>query len=589
LDTTNHRARLIVLAIGFALQALPADYYASPRGTGTKCTYASPCSLAAALGSASPASGGDTVWLRGGLYAGLFSASRSGLSRAAMLTYRNFPGERAILDHSGFGDGSKPGLVVRCSFCRFWGIELKSSEKLRLAATQGGSHPDAANIPFGEGIYMDNEPAARRESVEFINGYVYQTRQGFGWWLSCKNCLVDGTWFAYNGWSTHRNLKDRAHGFGLYCMNRDDPSSRVLSDSVLYNNAEGGLQAYGSANSYLSNLTLRGVIAFWNGQFSPNHDDDGGFAQNVLIGNNGPAGTPNQTRNITVENCYSYYPVDKGSSFRLGHGGSPIRDLQFRDNWLIGGTPIDFSAGAPPEGNVEIVRNSLYGTYLNHTATPKYDDFCSVFPGNSCWHAASAEAPGRNYVYVRPNRWEPGRFHVVVLNFLREPSVAVDLSGTGMRKGDAFEIFDLQNPFGCAGGAQTCDSPVPVAAGTFDGAPVRLPLTQTTAMAIECAAGCNPPSHTPSEFGAFWGRKKVYENAQASEIAETTAMVSASCPEPALGDPAADLIVNGVRYRMAGAGPAKTYTLTDLRPATTYDYQVVCGAAFRGSFQTKER
>lgn len=70
-------------------------YYASPTGSGSACTLASPCSLQFAVNQAAA---GETVLLRGGIYAtGEIDLPRSGAAGAPIIL-RSYKGEEAVLD-----------------------------------------------------------------------------------------------------------------------------------------------------------------------------------------------------------------------------------------------------------------------------------------------------------------------------------------------------------------------------------------------------------------------------------------------------------------------------------------------------------
>ena len=56
-------------------------------------------------------------------------------------------------------------------------------------------------------------------------------------------------------------------------------------------------------------------------------------------------------------------------------------------------------------------------------------------------------APATTKVFVRPNKYEPGRSHVVVYNWGRQSEVAVDLSGV-LRAGNRYEVRNVQALFG---------------------------------------------------------------------------------------------------------------------------------------------
>jgi hypothetical protein len=98
-------------------------------------------------------------------------------------------------------------------------------------------------------------------------------------------------------------------------------------------------------------------------------------------------------------------------------------------------------------------------------------------------------APTWTRVFVRPNRYESGRAHIIVYNFDSKKKVSVDLSSV-FSVGDNYEIRDAQN----YGGA-------PVASGTYNGEPIQLSLAERTSPA---PLGFNfTPRHMGPEFSVF--------------------------------------------------------------------------------------
>jgi hypothetical protein len=81
------------------------------------------------------------------------------------------------------------------------------------------------------------------------------------------------------------------------------------------------------------------------------------------------------------------------------------------------------------------------------------------------------DRPSGIKVFVRPNRYEPGRAHIVIYNWDLRDIVSVDLNSILVR-GTQFEIRDAQNYFG-----------EPVLRGVYNGGPLQLPtrLSKVTA------------------------------------------------------------------------------------------------------------
>jgi hypothetical protein len=103
----------------------------------------------------------------------------------------------------------------------------------------------------------------------------------------------------------------------------------------------------------------------------------------------------------------------------------------------------------------------------------------------------SSGAPTGVATFVRPNAYEAGRANIVVFNWDMKSSVAVDLSASGIKVGDTYQIRDAQNWY--AG---------PVVTGVYSGAPVAVPMTGLT-VAQPVGSVPNPPTHTAPLFGTF--------------------------------------------------------------------------------------
>jgi hypothetical protein len=92
-------------------------------------------------------------------------------------------------------------------------------------------------------------------------------------------------------------------------------------------------------------------------------------------------------------------------------------------------------------------------------------------------------------VFVRTNRYEPGRANIVVYNWDNSAKVAVDVRSV-LDVGYAYEVRNAQDLF----------SP-PVLSGTFDGQPLQLPMTDLS-VAKPMAALRTPPPTGPT-FNVF--------------------------------------------------------------------------------------
>jgi hypothetical protein len=416
--------------------------YVSPQGLASNDgSAARPLDLATALSPSSPAQPGTTIWLRGGTYRGGFVSSLNGTATAPIVV-RAAAGERPIIDAAN-PEAIQHGIALQAlgSYTWFWGLEVTYSSPTR-ADTGGPGTPN--------GVYANQSTGLR-----FINMVVHDMPgQGFGVWAESTGAEVYGNIIFDNG----TNHFDH----GIYTQNVGQ--TKRIEDNIIFNQASHGLHAYGSSDAMLDHFYVAGNIAFSNGALL------GGAERNILVGGGRVA------QDLTVIDNATYYPPasDKGSN-NLGY--------------LAG------CAGATVTGNAFVGPNAL--TLVNCLPSPltgntfvggvEPPDLNMVDPANSYTFGMPAGAR----VIVRPNRYEPGRAHVVIYNWDLQPQVGVDLSASGLRSGQAYEIRDAQDYFG-----------TPVATGSYTGAPVTLPMTGLrTAMPVWNDAVT--PRHTAPEFAAF--------------------------------------------------------------------------------------
>ena len=90
---------------------------------------------------------------------------------------------------------------------------------------------------------------------------------------------------------------------------------------------------------------------------------------------------------------------------------------------------------------------------------------------------ASATMPSTPQVFVRPNRYEPGRATIVVYNWPLQSAVSVDLTGI-VKTGSQYQVRNVQDIFG-----------TPVTSGTYAGGTISIPM-----------GGVNPPQPIGGSF-----------------------------------------------------------------------------------------
>ena len=323
------------------------NFCVSPTATGSgDGSTANPWSLQQALGingSNNPKiTPGVTVWLRGGEYHGRYNTYINGGSAAAPVTFRPYPGERAIIAND-LVDGS-PSIQLNgtASYLTFRDLEFTHTGPFNRASTQTGSWPTDISTNGATSAYPG------RTGIKFINLIVHDNGgTAIGTSVDANDTEVYGNLIYYNGWSA----PDRTHGHGLYQQNKA-PSKSTNYDNLLVYNANQGAQFYGTVRTFLDNGDYQGNIFVNNG----------GLFNKVACGKNSDGST--------------YYPDTCGRNFDFGSGGV-VNNATIKNNFsyrtpLSDGTydgtsdfsfASDGSVGCSPSCSVSLANLGLTRTY----------------------------------------------------------------------------------------------------------------------------------------------------------------------------------------------------------------------------------
>jgi hypothetical protein len=203
---THASALASVLAFAAALPAAhAADYYASPSGSGSTCSQASPCSVGTAVGKPNA---GDTVYLATGTYSGL-RPTKSG-SASAWITFAAAPGAVPIINGGNVGNSS-------VQYVRFVGIVARngSSGGFGNGWTNGDCNPMSnGNLEYINCIAEGNG----------INGIAHYCAGG----LLIKQSIVFHNGNALPSWSSGVNL------FGV----QGGASSNIVEQTISFENLD---------------------------------------------------------------------------------------------------------------------------------------------------------------------------------------------------------------------------------------------------------------------------------------------------------------------------------------------------------------
>jgi hypothetical protein len=421
-----------------------SGYFVAPTGradgTGTEQR---PWDLATALsGAAGRIHPGDTVWLRGGTYRGTFRTALQGAPEQ-WIVFRQASGERATIDGTLRADGA---------YLAFWGFEVLQS------------------VPTTYGIQ------ANTDHGRFINLVVHDAgTQGVSFWTPAVDAELYGCIVYNNG--THENFDH-----GTYVHN--ETGTKVIADNVFFNNLARGIQIYASPkNPVLRDIRVEGNVSFDNGTISTAVAARENLIFNAPVPTEGMVGIGNML----------YYAGSAGINLRTGkYAPQNNRDIVLRDNYIVGGK-IGLEMDEPwmhatISGNtivgsrdlVQLGGESLTGHYEWSRNTWggdrsarrwRYESRAYDWDG---WRRASGlgasdrvlpEPPAEPKVFIRANKYEPGRANIVIYNWGRQSEVAVDPTGI-LHAGDRYEVRNVQ-ALGAA----------PVVRGVYEGLPIRIPMT----------------------------------------------------------------------------------------------------------------
>ncbi len=300
---------------------------------------------------------------------------------------------------------------------------------------------------------------------------------GFGVWTESEGTEVYGNLVYFNGWQA----PDRPHGHGIYTQNRY--AVRRIADNISFDQFSHGIHAYGSDAAYLDNITIEGNIAFNSGTLG------GSATRDILLGGGRVAANAVVRDNAT----YGISQVNMGYGAGCTNGVLTGHDLVGSGLTVVNCTPT-------------FTGNRVVSIY-SHGALPQ------AYPNNQ-WYAAPARPTG-TWIRVRPNAYEAGRANVAVFNWDRRTTVDVDLTASGLRVGEEFEVRNAQDFFGA-----------PVLTGVYDGRPVALPMT---GLGLGTPVGNVPvtPRQPGPDFAAFVVLSRSPANRPAATLTASPAAITA--------------------------------------------------------------
>lgn len=351
---------------------IPPGFHVSPGGTPEgDGSEASPWDLATALAHPAGVDPGAIVYLHEGVYEGGFMGELVG-TREAKITVRSYPGEWAVIDGATAQDNA---LAVWGSHTVYRDFEITNTDPERF----GGR---------SQGIYVYGA------EVEIVN-LVIHDGGGNGFWDSAVDAVMYGNLIYHNGYDD----EDRPHGHAIYTQNSE--GTKEIAENILFGNYSFGIHAYTEGGQiqgfdFIGNIWFAASIAAAG---------EGDHKDNFLIG-----GTENPAARVLLAQNIGYAPGPDHRSVRLGYSADN-EDVTLEGNDFVGQTSFP-----TPWSSITMTDNRFYGSVEGVDV--------AQHPDNEYDPAVSEPR-----VFVRANRYDPGRFHVAVYNPGLEATVAVELDG----------------------------------------------------------------------------------------------------------------------------------------------------------------
>ncbi len=419
--------------------------YAAPGGwSGGDGTRERPYDLKTALSSTSTIQPGGTVWLRGGTYRQSTITSVLTGTEQAPITVRPFPGEHAVIDGV---QAVGSALTVQGAWAVYRDFEMTNSDPRR-------SGPELNRAGALE---------VRGTNVKMVNLVIHDAGSGISMGSDAVDAEVYGNIIYYNGFMR----PEGAQGHGIFGQNKT--GVRRITDNIVFGQFGSGIRAYASEEGFLNDFQLEGNVAANNGIAA-------GGDYSILLGGQRVAERPVLKANYVYDN--------PGAGINLGYAAG-CEDSVMSDNYfsvLRGGYAIQL---VNCSGGLQ--RNVLHGATrgIAGQTIVTQPELVQQYPGNDF-----AAPPTVTRTFVRPNRYAPGRAHVIVYNWEHTKEVRVDLAPASLPSGASWELRDVRNL-----------AAAPVASGTYSGRAITIPLEGLTAAAV---IGWEPtPPHTAPEFAVF--------------------------------------------------------------------------------------
>lgn len=429
----------------------PQGIFVSPRGKATgDGTQKNPFDLATALENNNLVNDGDTLWLMEGTYRGSFVSELRG-SEQSPINVKVYPGKRAIIDTTTSSKGS--GLTVNGTWTNYYGIEVTSQDKNRVAKVDNSSNPSDITLHSGVDVI-----GSTNKIINFIS---HDNSGGINAWSKRQDGFtgldteIYGSIIYNNGWSAQPadGSYGRGHGHAIYTQNYD--GTKKITNNVIFYGFGTGIHAYQTGKVLDRNdpSILRGLENFDiedNTWFLTGASDirKGMKKYDCLVGGYQPI------KNLILKNNQGYSDIGRTSiGYATNYKGEVFfnEDAYFENNYLVQNLQLKNNW---KNGAIGIKNTSVFHGISGN------QEFINDLGGNDF---SSEPTSGKKIFYIN-NAYDARRGRITIYNYDRDENVAVDLSKL-MKKGAAYQIHSVFDLFGEA-----------IVSGVYEGNAVNVPM-----------------------------------------------------------------------------------------------------------------
>ncbi len=472
----------VTVAAAASIAAYASEWFVDVSGKETNDgTPEGPWDLDSALSSRHNIHPGDTIWVNHGTY--VAPEKTKGEPRSFICLLSGAKNTPIIVRSLACGRVTlQSSIYLMRHDVWLWGMEL---------AVPPGQPVDVdrAKEAVPGGVFI-NSPTDRGGGCKLINCVVHHNILGVWTKASQPDSEVYGC-IIYDIGKTEEDLK-RGRGHGIYAQN--DEGVQHIVDNIVWDNYDIGIHCYAQGQDKANNFEVRGNFLFANG--APVTPDG---CTNLLVGAQQPS------KGIVVADNVSYmHPVSNRVNTKLYFSEGVNDDLTCTGNIFLHGRyalnvgcwrklivtgnrffarsqvavmPID-SLKPGEKGDYFWDKNEYtLGSWPSpfEVGWGQFEQLLDVktwqvmtgFDANSIFQEGLPYYPKGVETIVRPNKYQPGRAHIAVLNWDRRPEVKVSLRGV-LKPGQPYRIFNVQKLWDA-----------PVASGTYDGKEISLPSLLT--------------------------------------------------------------------------------------------------------------